>query len=278
MIEFTYAPQHLPQRAVVAVGGEDAGHFLHNLVSCDVAGLASGQAAYGALLTPQGKILFDIFILRDGAGFLLDCAAAQQADLIKRLTFYKLRAKVNIAPRNDLAVAVSAQPLTGLAYPDPRVARLGWRGLVAAGTGASGTGYDEARLRIGLADSDGDIGSGILFPHEANFDQFGGVSFSKGCYVGQEVVSRMQHRGTARSRILPLTADAPVAPAKGTPIMRGEQVVGEVLSHHGPYALGLMRLDRLSDSSTPLLAGETSVRVQVPDWVHYTLTSTTEVT
>lgn len=258
----------LPERAVLRVTGPEAGTFLHGLLTVDVAGLAPGQAAYGALLTPQGKILFDLFIFADGGEFLIDCSAARRDELLRKLYFYRLRAKVEIAA-SPLAVAVSPEePSQPLRFPDPRLAGLGWRALVEAGTMAAATSYDAARIEGGLADSDADLAPGEFFPHEANFDQFGGVSFSKGCYVGQEVVSRMEHRSTARSRILPVEL-AGAAPAPGTAVLSGEKQVGTLLSAAGSQALALLRLDRLAEAKAPLLTENVSLTVRKPSFARY---------
>lgn len=255
----------LPGRAVISIRGPDAGHFLNSLLTADVEHLAEGEARYAALLTPQGKILFDMLVLRQGDGFLIDCAAGQRADLLKRLAMYRLRARVEIAARDDLAVGVSPKELPG-AYRDPRSPAIGWRMIGAPQDEAEG--HDAARIAAGLADSEADLGSGEFFPHEANLDQLGGVSFTKGCYVGQEVVSRMEHRGTARSRILPVTLDG-AAPPKGTDIRAGEKQVGTLLSSSGRNALALIRLDRLGDAAAPLLADGVKVTVLKPAWARY---------
>lgn len=255
----------LPGRAVISVRGPEAGHFLHNLLTADIDHLAEGQAAYAALLTPQGKILFDMLVVRQGDGYLIDCAASQRADLMKRLAMYKLRAQVEIAARDDLAVGVSPVAVPG-AYRDPRSDLIGWR-LIGGPQGEAG-GYDAARIAAGLADSVADLGSGEFFPHEANLDQLRGVNFRKGCYVGQEVVSRMEHRGTARSRILPVRIDGHVPP-KGTEIRSGNKQVGSLLSSVGATALALIRLDRLAEATAPLLADGATVTVLKPAWATY---------
>ncbi|MCA3559403.1 MAG: folate-binding protein YgfZ [Aestuariivirga sp.] len=255
----------LPGRAVIAVRGPEAGHFLHNLLTADIDRLAEGEAAYAALLTPQGKILFDMLVLRGADSYLIDCAAGQRADLLKRLSMYKLRAKVEIAARDDLAAGASPIELAG-GYRDPRSPGIGWR--VIGAPQAEARGYDAARIAAGLADSEADLGSGEFFPHEANLDQLGGVNFRKGCYVGQEVVSRMEHRGTARSRILPVTVDGTMPP-KGTEIRAGEKQVGTLLSSAGQKALALIRLDRLADATAPLVADGATVTVKKPAWATY---------
>lgn len=255
----------LPGRAVISVRGPEAGHFLHNLLTADIDHLAEGQAAYAALLTPQGKILFDMMVLRAGDGYLIDCAASQRADLLKRLAMYKLRAKVEIAARDNLAVVVSPGEVAG-GYRDPRDPAIGWRSIGAPAGAAQG--YDAARIKAGLADSTADLGSNEIFPHEANLDQLGGVSFRKGCYIGQEVVSRMEHRGLARNRILPVTIEGQVPP-KGTEIRAGEKQVGTLLSSSGQAALALIRLDRLAEATAPLLADGARVTVKKPAWAKY---------
>jgi len=258
----------LPHRTVVRVAGPEARHFLHNLVTAEIEGLATGQATYAALLTPQGKMLFDFFVLCAGDSFVIDSAASQKAELIKRLGLYKLRAQVEVSAPEDLAVGVSpAEPAADLRYVDPRSPALAWRFMAASDVPPSED-YDEARIALGLADTDADLGSGEFFPHEANLDQLGAVSFSKGCYVGQEVVSRMEHRGTARSRILPVDLDGP-APAKGADIRSGSKQIGTVLSSSGTMALALIRLDRLAEATEPLLTGDVRAEVLKPRWARY---------
>ena len=261
------------ERAVLSLEGVEAENFLHNLVTADVLGLAEGQARYTALLTPQGKILFDFFVLKTAEGYLLDCAASQIEELTKRLIFYRLRAKVTIAHRSDLEVGVSPERPSGMTtYVDPRTPLAGWRIITEKGKLPEGSGFERQRIALGLADSDGDIGSGQLFPHEANFDQLDAVSFSKGCYVGQEVVSRMEHRATARSRILPVEFDG-ATPARDAEIKSGNRTVGSVLSSTGNMALALIRLDRLAEAEQPLLTDGVRVHVHKPAWVNYDVPS-----
>jgi folate-binding protein YgfZ len=261
------------ERAVLGLEGAEAENFLHNMVTADILGLAEGAARYAALLTPQGKILFDFFVVKTAEGYLLDCAASQLEELAKRLMFYRLRAKITIAERKDLEVGVSpAKPEATIAYIDPRTDLIGWRVIAEKGKLPTGTDYDLARIALGLADSDGDIGSGELFPHEADLDQMGAVSFSKGCYIGQEVVSRMEHRATARSRILPVTFEG-AAPPRGAAIKSADRVIGSVLSSAGNAALALLRLDRMAEATQPLLTDAVRVRVHKPAWIKYDVPS-----
>jgi tRNA-modifying protein YgfZ len=269
-----FPDQNRPDRGVLSLSGENVLGFLNNLVTCEVANLNVGEARYGALLSPQGKILHDMFIFHSETRVLIDCAASQIADLVKRLTLYRLRAKIGIEIDNTLEVGVHlTQPDDVIAYADPRRADLGFRSISDAGSFINVPGqpnYDLRRIMLGLADSDGDIGSEKIFPHEANFDQMGAVNFSKGCYVGQEVVSRMQHRGTARSRFLPIRT--------GPQHPRDEQItsdgvkIGEAYSHARDMAMALLRLDRLAEAKAPLMAGPAPVKVEKPDWLGYDVT------
>ena len=250
---------HLEDRGVVAVDGEDAASFLQGLLTNDVERLAEGEARYAGLLTPQGKILFDMLVVRAPSGaFLIDCAAGQAADLARRLGFYKLRAKVSIADESAARAVVAywgdapdAAPDLVL-YADPRDPRLGWRAImphaaaVAIGEAHAPT-YEALRISAGVPKGGVDFVYGDAFPHDANFDLLHGVDFDKGCYVGQEVVSRMKHRGTARKRVarVKLAADPP---APGTPVLDGSLAVGALGSSSGREALAMLRLDRVEDA------------------------------
>jgi folate-binding protein YgfZ len=253
----------LEDRGVVSVAGADAASFLQGLLTNDVEGLGPSEARYAALLTPQGKILFDMIVVRapdaDGAAYLLDCSAAQAADLARRLGFYKLRAKVAVADESaGRAVAAfwGGEPAPiegGLLYPDPRDPRLGWRAIVprpiAAALGSEHAAEYEG-LRIGVVAPKGglDFVYGDAFPHDANLDLLHGVDFDKGCYVGQEVVSRMKHRGTARRRVARVKLAGP-PPMPGTPVLDRELAVGTLGSSSGREALALLRLDRVEDAA-----------------------------
>jgi tRNA-modifying protein YgfZ len=263
----SFERQVLANRTVFSVEGNDAAEFLNNLVTTDVAALHVEGAGYGALLTPQGKILHDFFVFRTVEGFLFDCAFTQRLEFLQKLGMYKLRAKVALASRDELEVGAMPDddPLP-LAYPDPRQAAMGYRMIAPKGTLPHGGGYDAWRISQGMADSELDIGVGKLFPHEANFDRIGGVNFIKGCYVGQEVVSRMEHRATARSRIVPVTYHG-AAPPAGAVIAAGDQSIGVALSSTGSNGLVLIRLDRLAEAQNDLLVNGVRVEVNLPPWL-----------
>ena len=244
----------LEDRGVISVSGEDATSFLQGLLTNDVERLQPSEARYAALLTPQGKILFDMIVVRapgEEPSYLIECSAAQAADLAKRLGFYKLRAKVAVADVSaDRAVAAfwGDEPPSvaeGLLYADPRDPRLGWRAIlprpIAAAIGSEHGGeYEGLRIAVGAPKGGLDFAYADAFPHDANFDLLHGVDFDKGCYVGQEVVSRMKHRGTARKRVARVKLAGP-APAPGTPVMDRELAVGALGSSSGREALALSR-------------------------------------
>ncbi|WP_332696955.1 CAF17-like 4Fe-4S cluster assembly/insertion protein YgfZ, partial [Bosea sp. (in: a-proteobacteria)] len=201
----------LVDRGVIRVSGDDARDFLQNIVTNEMDEVTLERAGYGALLTPQGKIIGDFLVVavpeEEGGGFLLDCPLLQTPDLMKRLKLYKLRAKVTLDDLSETtAVIASADgaalpPDAGLVYTDPRLPALGERAITDRGgveeiASGSMEDYHARRIALGIPDGGRDFAYGDAFPHEALFDQLGGVSFKKGCYIGQEVVSRMQHRGT----------------------------------------------------------------------------------
>lgn len=278
---------HLANRTVVSVSGPDAEHFLQNILTTDLDKLAAGVAKPGALLTPQGKILFDFLISRSGAdGFLLDCRIDLADDFVRRLMLYKLRAKVEIAKRDQQLVSVSWETDSGTSHSDSTAA-LGESPLRdlrfpesaavyrSYGTALPGTGTeaDWAALRVahGIAESGSDYALGDAFPHDVLLDQMDGVGFKKGCYVGQEVVSRMQHRGTARRRVLIVVADQDLPPA-GTDITANGRSVGTLGTVAGEAGLAITRIDRVKDavdSGTSLLAGDVSVILSIPSWAKF---------
>lgn len=261
----------LPDRALIRVSGPEAEHFLQNLVTTDVAALPAGEARPGALLTPQGKILFDFLISRDGDGFLLETAAGQQADLVKRLTMYKLRSAVTIAAEPEAGVTVSwGEERDTAALLDKRFAIAG---AVLGRRPGRQAGEDDGaylglRIAAGIAESGADFALQDAFPHDVLMDRNGGVGFKKGCYVGQEVVSRMQHRGTARRRVV-LVRGETALPASGTEITAGGKPVGMLGSVRGTGGLAIARIDRVGEAlatGVPVLAGETALTVGLPAW------------
>ena len=257
----------LEDRNIVAVTGEDAGKFLQGLITNDVDLLATRPAIFAALLSPQGKVLFDFFVVRPGVEFLLDVARDQADALVKRLSIYKLRAKVKIDIRP--AISILADPLL-LGIPDPRSVKM-WRRLMAAGrddeASVDPAEFHAHRIALGIPEGGKDFAWGEVFPHEANMDVLNGVSFTKGCYVGQEIVSRMEHRGTARRRIVRVQGAAPLPPA-GTDVKAGDVTIGAMGSSAGAIGLAMLRLDRVAEfmsQGIPLTAADVTLTPDASD-------------
>jgi tRNA-modifying protein YgfZ len=264
------------ERQLLTVRGEDAAAFLQGIVTTDINGLKAGTAAYCGILTPQGKILFDFMIALEPEGFVIDCAAALRADLLKRLGIYKLRANVAISADDERAVhLLPAAAAIGLA--DGRSADMPRRLHAPPDPTASADPgeYHARRIALGLGEGGSDFHAGQLFPHEANFDALDAVSFTKGCFVGQEVVSRMEHRGTARSRIVPAEVDGE-PPPRDTPVEAGRLGIGRVLSAAGGRVLLLARLDRLAEAgSVPVTAGGRRLFPYRPAWARFDMPAAT---
>ena len=283
MTAMLFAP--LPGRALIAVTGEDWRSFLQGQLTQDVETLGVGEARFGALLTPQGRLLFDMFIVGREDGCWLDVEAAARDALIQRLTMYRLRAKVQFsADPTPVSVFFPAHPdesrdpvlssqhsagkswvstfvgMSGMWVVDPRTEQLGARGYGAAEPSTSNeTAYDHHRLTLGVP-CPADWGSDCTYPIEANFDLLNGIDFKKGCFVGQETTSRMKRRGQIKNRMLPVTfGGAP--PPFGTEVLKGELRAGEILSGQDGIAMALLRLDRIDGDLT---ADGRKIRVAPP--------------
>jgi folate-binding protein YgfZ len=259
----------LAQRRWIAVNGPDAADFLQGLITTDIDTLEAGSAAPGALLTPQGKIMFFFMVSRDNDGFAIEIDGEQADAFAKRLTMYKLRAKVEIArqPEGGATVVWDEAAPQGSAR-DLRFAKAGIDLYRLPGGSGTAEGYDALRTIAGVPEAGQDFALQDAFPHDILFDKSGGVSFKKGCYVGQEVVSRMQHRSTARRRLVTVSADAAL-PASGTEISTGGKAIGTLGTVAGQSGLAIIRIDRAGaarSSGTPILAGETPVTVALPAW------------
>jgi folate-binding protein YgfZ len=281
----------LPDRGVVKVVGDGARNFLHGLVTADVLNLQPGAARFCALLTPQGKIVVDFILTEapaaDGGGFFLDVPRALAAMLVEKLNLYKLRAKLIIEDLSEVLGVMAAWDGAGateygLCYADPRLVALGVRimlppHLAAAAAGDLGaefvdaSEYEAHRIALGVPRGGLDFSYGDSFPHETDMDQLGGVDFAKGCYVGQEVVSRIEHRGTARARIVPISY-AGAAPEAGATVLAGERQVGVMGSSAAGHGLALLRLDRVAEALShgeALAAGGVPIRLVKPDWARF---------
>ena len=283
----------IPDRALVTVSGPDAEHFLHNLVTTDIEGLEPGTVRPSALLTPQGKILFDFLVSRAGDdAFRLEARMDAAADFAKRLALYKLRAKVDISVLDQAVVTTSWASDSSSSQNDStssglRDMRFGQDSAVFRHYGDEAPAADAAlddwnafRIAQGMPEEGSDYAAGEAFPHDALLDQTGGVSFRKGCYVGQEVVSRMQHRGTARRRVLMVRAERPL-PSPGTDLTAGGKTLGTLGSVAGNAGLAMVRIDRVKaamDAGTPVLAGDVAVELGIPDWAGFAFPETASET
>lgn len=274
---------HLTSRAFVTVDGPEAEPFLQNLITPDLAALAAGEAKPSALLTPQGKILFDFLISRSDDGFRLECRADVADDLAKRLTIYKLRAKVAIAQREQELVAVSWGDESGASQSDSSVRDLRfsdpvWRhhGALPAAS-ADEAAWTALRAGNGIAESGADFALSDVFPHDVLYDQNGGVGLKKGCFVGQEVVSRMQHRGTARRRVM-IARSRDALPETGTEITVNGRPIGTLGSGAEDVGIAIVRIDRVKDAldaGQDIVAGDAKLALTIPAWARYTLPETT---
>ncbi|MDA5193160.1 CAF17-like 4Fe-4S cluster assembly/insertion protein YgfZ [Govanella unica] len=263
----------LASRTVFEITGEDRKNFLQGVITQDITSLTPGQAIYAALLTPQGKYLHDFLIIEDGERLLIDALAERLPDLLRRLTMYRLRSKAQLTPLSDsLAVAASfgetSWPASAVVYKDPRHPGLGERAILPRGDVATDLGdeatYDRERLRLGIpAPEDFEIDKTLIL--EGNLDALHGVSFTKGCYVGQELTTRTKHRGKVRRRLLPVKVSGPL-PAPGTPITRDGKAIGQIRSGQGNRAMASLRVEDLTPGAS-YAAGDAEITPSWPDWL-----------
>lgn len=270
---------NLSNRALVHISGEDAEKFVQAVITTNLDKLGADDLKPGALLAPQGKILFDFLVSRIENGLRFDMPASIAADFAKRMTLYRLRAKAEITQSPESLVSVCWQDDSTSSESDSikRDTRFPEELGVIRIYGQAGEISDESawialRAEYGIVEGEADFAYNDVFPHDVNFDQTGGVTFPKGCFVGQEVVSRMQHRGTPRRRVLVAKSDVPL-PAMGTPVTVDGREVGTMGSSSGRIGLALVRIDRVKDaldSGTPFLAGESEIRLELPPHVRFT--------
>ena len=262
---------HLSDRAVLEITGPDAAAFLQGLVTNDVNKVAPASPVWAALLSPQGKYLFDflIFARPEGDGFLLDAEAERAEVLAKRLSMYRLRAQAAITPRPDLAIyaAWGDGPAPEGSVNDPRLPGLGVRWIAPSGLATTATleDYDAHRLRLGVPSGSRDIGVDKMLWLETNAVELNGVDFRKGCYVGQENTARMYHRSKVRKRLLPVRLSAPVGEDLTLRTPDGKDA-GELRSHRGEQAIAFLRMEYV-EAGTPLALGGAGVEVLWPEWL-----------
>lgn len=252
----------LDRRALVSVTGAEARPFLHNLLTQDVETLGEGELRFGALLSPPGRLLFDLFILGQAQGVLLDVAADRRDALVQRLWMYKLRAKVEVAIDDRPVFAAWPETPDGF-LPDPRTTLMGGRLYGQAAADATEADYEAHRLSAGVPDPAADAPQDKTYPIEADFDLLNGIDFQKGCFVGQETTSRMKRRGVIKNRMMPLDFDG-APPPFGAEVLKGELRAGEVLSGRDGSVMALLRVDRIDGD---LSVNGRPVRLRRPAWM-----------
>jgi folate-binding protein YgfZ len=246
----------LPNRGFLRLSGPDRLTFLQGLVSNDVNKVATGQAVYSCLLTPQGKFLHDFFLIADGESLLIECEADRRADLAQRLKVYKLRSKIEIAEAEFTVFAVfglAALTTGAIIYSDPRSPALGTRMLLPPSPEADVSPipfdiYDRLRVTEAVPDGSRDMEVGKAILLENNIDLLNGVAWDKGCYTGQELTARTRYRGLIKKRLVPVRIAGTVPPV-GTPLIENGSEVGEMRSANGNVGLALLRLERLRQSA-----------------------------
>ena len=294
MSNLSFAP--LNNRGIIKISGPDAREFLQGLVSGDVQAVTGENAIWSAFLSPQGKYLYDFFICEADDALILDCERERLSEFLKKLVMFKLKAQVKISDEtNNLSVFVvlgdgfenaigmtpspgsTVQFAGGVAFIDPRTEKIGARviapeqiavdALLGAGfQSATDIGpYNYLRIKLGLPDGSRDLTIDRALLLENGFEELGGVSFEKGCYIGQEVTARTRYRGLVKKRLVPVSIDGPT-PEAGTPIMCDEREVGEMKSSEADVGLALIRVENLNDES-PLIAGTAHLKPAIPEWM-----------
>jgi folate-binding protein YgfZ len=261
----------LSDRALISVEGPDWRRFLQGLLSNDIEALSPGEMRFAALLTPQGKFLFEMFVIPHGEGCLLEVQTERRDALIERLSMYRLRAQVKLSPRGGTVGAVWpwSGDEAGMGWlRDPRLEALGWRGIDAESPAdamhVSADDYDVHRLALGVPDLGRDLVPDKTYPIEADFDLLNGIDFRKGCFIGQETTSRMKRRGAIKTRMAPVAFEG-APPAFGTEILAGDLRAGEVLAGRDGRAMALLRLDRIEGAA--LTAAGKAVQAELPPWM-----------
>jgi folate-binding protein YgfZ len=259
-------PTRLP-RTLIRVSGPDARGFLNNVLTQSLDRLDAAGVLYGALLSPQGKLIADMLIWADGEGVILETDPTRGADLLRRLSMYKLRANAALEDISGTHDALWSATAFDSALPDPRLAALGFRSIAPLGAlGDASAAYDTRRIAAGVPDLARDAGPEEVFAGEALLDELNGVDFQKGCFVGQENVSRMKRRATTRKKFCPITFEGP-ALASGTLVLSGPAELGTVRSSADGRAIALLRLDRALTATAPLTADGRAVKLDPPPWL-----------
>ena len=280
----------LTDRGLVRISGADCIDFLQNLLTCDLKELQASGTKFGALLTPQGKLQFDFVLHRLDDSILIDMQKSILPDFVKRMDTYKLRSNVEIEDISSSHIVLGIWNTTRAidnaiaSNPDPRLPDLGFRSVCLSEKVADAISdpslapcqledYHNFRIKLGVPAGDHDFQYGSVFPYDVNMDNLNGIDFAKGCYIGQEVISRMKHRSTARKRSVIVTADGPL-PVAGTEIRAEGRGIGTLGSSAEGIGIAVIRLDRAKssmDSSTPMLVEDIEITIEIPKWANFDL-------
>jgi len=268
----------LPHRAIVTLTGPDTLVLLERLVTNATENWTIGETRYGALLTPQGKVIADYLAVRTEDGVVLDAARAYASDLAKRLKMFRLRSQVEIEVREDLFVWATTEASSpefeppadaSLTYTDPRYPGGRLRALRPAHENGALSAYHADRIANLVPEQGTDFGTSELFPADINMDALNGVALNKGCFVGQEVVSRMHRRGKIRKRTLGVESGQALEAALGAELL-APLPIGTLTSASGSIGLALIRTDRLLKAEAagePISLNENPVTVAKPGWL-----------
>ncbi|MDE0993851.1 MAG: folate-binding protein [Rhodospirillales bacterium] len=289
---------HLTNRGIISVTGSDSRDFLQGIISNDITLVSPNKTIYAALLTPQGKYLFDFFISQSGEKLLIECEKDRVPDLMKRLRIYKLRANADLVDEtetysifaiwgDDAAQATGLHNERGLAHEilggtqfiDPRLNTAGVRSVLPievaeaqlqslAAEPASASDYDLHRLKLGLPDASRDLVVDKAILIESGFDELNGVDWNKGCYMGQELTARTKYRGLVKKRLISVFIEG-AAPEPGTPIMVGDKNAGEMRSSNAGHGIALLRLDQLNNEAAEYICDQAILRPNKPTWADF---------
>jgi folate-binding protein YgfZ len=265
----------LPHRTVIQLSGPDKVPFLQGLVTNDVTKIDKDNPIYTALLTPQGKFLFDLFVFQFDDSWWIDCERVRANELIKRLTLYKLRSQIELFDLSATYRVFASWEENisyikgGVSINDPRLPQLGQRiyaSTILESKLSPLDEYDVHRLSLGVPDGSRDIpiDKGIIL--ECGFDEMHAIDWNKGCYMGQELTARTRYRGLVRKRLLPVLIEGNV-PEPYTPIFLNEKEVGEMRTSAKKHGLALLRLENIKDSLPTLKCGNTNLTPYIPSWM-----------
>jgi folate-binding protein YgfZ len=282
---------HLKSRAVLRLRGPDAMPFLQGLITQDVTPVSEGKPLFTAFLTPQGKYLFDFFVVPTPDGLLIDCPKDQTGEIVRRFAFYKMRSNIVLEDTRDLfsvlafwSVKEASEEIQRVGFADPRLPALGRRVLLLSEKlpyiplGSDEDAYREHRYSLGVAESNLEIEAGQATLFDINFDRLNAISWNKGCYMGQELTARMYYRGLVKKRYLPFSIEG-IAPEKHASIHHQGFEIGKVEAAGNEFGLGLFNLERVRpfvEKKQLLVDAGTTFHVYLPPYMDKSVFEKTE--